>query len=103
MLTIHGPPRVWRPGSDLSVTITGDVPHGLYLPTSCRAVFYRDAARGDLLGYLRHLSALLSHHGVIVRGRVLASFDGSRLARDADNPRTEVVLSPVTPWQSTSV
>ena len=64
----------------------------LSTPVSCRALIYRDADRGDLIGYLQGLSDVLQHLGVIENDVLIKSYDGSRLLKDAANPRVEVVL-----------
>jgi hypothetical protein len=60
-----------------------------------RAIFYRDAERGDACGYYQGLSDLLQHYDVISNDKWLVSWDGSRLAIDRDNPRVEVTLTPI--------
>ncbi len=59
---------------------------------SCRAVFYRDAERGDAVGYYQGLADLLEKRGVIVNDAQIRDWDGSRLLKDAANPRVEVTL-----------
>ena len=59
---------------------------------SCSAIFYRDADRGDLVGYMQGLADLLEKRGILKNDRQIVSWDGSRLALDRDNPRVEVLL-----------
>jgi hypothetical protein len=65
------------------------------VPYNVRAIFYRDAERGDACGYYQGLSDLLQHHDVISNDKYLVSWDGSRLAVDRVNPRVEVTLTPI--------
>lgn len=57
------------------------------------AVFYREKNLGDLCGYLQALGDALEVAGVIANDRQIASWDGSRLAKDAANPRVELTLA----------
>lgn len=88
---------------DLFVTIRQNV--------NCRALFYRDASRGDAVGYYQGLADFLERYGQIKRdGRVLragliysdqqiVSWDGSRLLVDRERPRVEVELTIVSAHQ----
>ena len=72
-----------------SFPVSGDV--------NCRALFYRDANRGDAVGFYQGLADLLEKRGVLVNDRQIVSWDGSRLLKDAANPRVEIELTEVTP------
>lgn len=78
-----------------------------------RALFYRDAARGDLLGYAQGLADYLQEPviskefktirqgaGVILNDSAIVSWDGSRLLVDSAKPRIEVEITvdESTPW-----
>ena len=73
-----------------------------------RALFYRDRDVGDLIGYEQALADYLQEPkqspknpgklvrngaGVIKDDRQIASWDGSRLMKDAKNPRIECEIS----------
>lgn len=60
------------------------------------AAFYRDALRGDAVGYYQGLADLLEKRGIISNDKWLVSWDGSRLLKDRDRPRVEVELTDVT-------
>lgn len=62
---------------------------------NCRALFYRDANRGDAVGYYQGLADLLEKRTVIVNDRQIVSWDGSRLLKDAAHPRVELWLEAV--------
>jgi Holliday junction resolvase RusA-like endonuclease len=62
-------------------------------PVALAAVFYRDRASGDLMGYVQGLCDLLQHCGIILNDRQVASLDGTRLDKDAGNPRVEISLT----------
>ncbi len=57
-----------------------------------RAVFYRDAARGDAVGYYQALADALEKAGVLVNDKQIVSWDGTRLSKDAKNPRVEIEI-----------
>lgn len=59
---------------------------------NCRAIFYRDARRGDAVGYYQGLADLLEKRGVLRNDSLIVSWDGSRLSVDKTEPRVEVTL-----------
>lgn len=62
---------------------------------NCTALFYRDANRGDAVGYYQGLADLLQEAKVLADDVQIVHWDGSRLLKDADNPRVEVTLTPI--------
>lgn len=68
---------------------------GLARPMNAAAIFYRDADRGDAVGYYQGLADLLQQRGIVANDKFLVSWDGSRLLKDAADPRVELVLTPV--------
>jgi len=65
-------------------------------PVNCRAVFYREAERGDLIGYCQGLADLLQATGVVEDDLWIRGWDGTRLARTRQGPpRVEVELTPL--------
>lgn len=72
---------------------------GVHLPiydvVNVRAVFYRESRVGDACGFYQALGDLLQDAGIIVNDSQIASWDGSRLAKDAGRPRIEVWLQVV--------
>ncbi len=69
------------------------------VPVNCRALFYRDANRGDAVGYYQGLADLLEKRRVVANDRQIVSWDGSRLLKDVANPRVELTLE-VVQWPS---
>lgn len=63
-------------------------------PVSVAAVFFRDRNVGDLVNYLQALADALEHAGVVTNDRLIVSWDGSRLAKDAECPRIELTVAP---------
>jgi hypothetical protein len=59
------------------------------------AKVYRDADRGDWCGYMQGIGDFLEDVGIVEDDVLLRSIDGSRLCKDAENPRIELWL---TPW-----
>ncbi len=59
---------------------------------NCRALFYREALRGDAVGFYQAIADALEEARIIVNDKQLISWDGSRLLKDAINPRIEVIL-----------
>jgi hypothetical protein len=82
---------------------------GISLPitqyVNVRALFYRDRLTGDATGYYQALADYLqaprqkdgktTRHGagIIDDDALIASWDGSRLLKDAANPRIEVTIT----------
>ncbi len=62
-------------------------------PLNCAAIFYRDANRGDAVGYYQGLADALESAGVLSNDKWIMQWDGSRLAKDAKRPRIEVTLT----------
>lgn len=60
---------------------------------SVRALFYRDADRGDSHGYYQALADVLQGLGVIADDRLIEDWDGSRRLKDAARPRVEVTIT----------
>lgn len=83
--------RVKVEGREITMdgTYKGPIAH----PVNCRAIFFRDALRGDAVGYYQGLADLLQKARVVEDDKWIVSWDGSRLAKDAERPRVEVVLS----------
>lgn len=65
----------------------------LAIALNCAATFYRDADRGDAVGYYQGLADLLQEAGIVQDDKFIVSWDGSRLARDASRPRVELALT----------
>lgn len=65
------------------------------VPYRCRALFWRDADRGDLVGFQQGLADVLEEGGVISNDKWIQSWDGSRLLVDRACPRVEVTLTPI--------
>lgn len=62
-------------------------------PVNCRALIYRDRLSGDAVGYYQALADALEDARVVHDDVLIVSWDGSRLLKDAKNPRVEVVLT----------
>lgn len=60
-----------------------------------RALFYRDAERGDAVGYYQALADALQEGGILIDDKYAVSWDGSRLLVDKENPRVEVQITEV--------
>ena len=62
---------------------------------NCSAVYYRDARRGDIVGYEQGLADLLEKRRVVTNDAQIVSWNGSRMDLDGVNPRTEIELEKV--------
>ncbi len=62
-------------------------------PLNCAAIFYRDALRGDAVGYYQGLADALESAGVLSDDKWITQWDGSRLRKDAKRSRIEVTLT----------
>ena len=63
-------------------------------PVNCAAIFYRDADRGDAVGFYQGLADVLEKAGIVENDKFIVSWDGSRLRKDAARPRVELALTP---------
>ena len=63
-------------------------------PVNCAALFYRDALRGDAVGFYQGLADVLEKAGIVENDKFIVSWDGSRLRKDAARPRVELALTP---------
>ena len=68
---------------------------GLAQPLNCAAIFYRDALRGDAVGYYQALADALEAAGVVANDKWITQWDGSRLAKDATRSRIEVTITAI--------
>jgi Holliday junction resolvase RusA-like endonuclease len=64
-------------------------------PVNCRALFLRDALRGDAVGYYQALADTLEAAGIVANDKFIVQWDGSRLDKDAANPRIIFTLEAV--------
>jgi hypothetical protein len=80
-------------------------------PVHVTAVFYRDALRGDLTGYMQAIADWMQAPvtklrngvpkvtrqgaGIIVDDGQIACWDGSRLEKDSINPRVDITVRPL--------
>jgi Holliday junction resolvase RusA-like endonuclease len=75
--------------------LTLDRPLGpINTPVKVAATFYRDANRGDLIGYMQALADALEAAGVVENDRLIVSWDGTRMLVDRHAPRVEVTVEP---------
>lgn len=63
-------------------------------PITVAALFFRERSVGDLVNYMQALADALEKARVITNDRLIVSWDGSRLAKDAQRPRIEIVIVP---------
>lgn len=61
-------------------------------PYNCAAVFYRDADRGDMIGFAQGLADFLEQRNIISNDKWIRSWDGSRLDIDRARPRVELTI-----------
>ena len=62
-------------------------------PVQVSATFYRDKNLGDLVGYMQMIADCLEKAGVVVNDQLVQSWDGTRMSKDAANPRTELEVT----------
>lgn len=62
-------------------------------PVNLAAVVYREKNLGDLIGYLQAIADALQAAEVVTNDRLIVGFDGSRMTKDATNPRVELTLT----------
>lgn len=64
----------------------------LAVPMNCEALFYREAARGDSVGYVQGLYDLMQEWGIVADDKWITQGDGTRMLIDRARPRVEVTL-----------
>ncbi len=62
-------------------------------PCNITAIFYRETLVGDAVGFYQALADTLEKAGILENDRLIVSWDGSRLLKDAKNPRVEVEIT----------
>jgi Holliday junction resolvase RusA-like endonuclease len=62
-------------------------------PVNARLMIYRERATGDAVGYYQAVADALEKAGLLKNDRFIVSWDGSRLLKDAAQPRVEVELT----------
>jgi Holliday junction resolvase RusA-like endonuclease len=63
--------------------------------THVKATFYRERAAGDLVNFMQALADALEAAKVVTNDRLIESWDGTRLDKDANNPRVELDVMPL--------
>ncbi len=63
------------------------------VPCNVAALFYRDALRGDAVGYYQALADVLQKAGVVKDDVLVEQWDGSRMMKDAERPRIELTIT----------
>lgn len=71
--------------------------HGLPFrgPVNVKALFLRDADRGDACGFYQALADALEEGGVVENDRQVRQWDGTRLLVDRQNPRVIVTVEAI--------
>ena len=64
-----------------------------YAPVHVRVTFYREKNLGDLVNYMQMIADVLEKAGIVENDKWIMSWDGSRLDKDAANPRTELEVT----------
>lgn len=64
-------------------------------PYNCQALVYRDALRGDAVGYYQGIADVLESLKVVSNDKWILTWDGSELLVDRANPRVELILTPI--------
>ncbi len=83
--------RAWNKQAQLQLALLGFYPP-IQTAVNCRAMFYREALRGDAVGFYQALADALEEARIVLDDKFIVSWDGSRMLKDAANPRIEVVL-----------
>ncbi len=62
-------------------------------PVNVRALFYRERLTGDAVGYYQALGDALEEGRIVENDKLIVSWDGSRMLKDAANPRIEIEIT----------
>ncbi len=73
----------------------GDLRAAMAGPVNLSAQVFRDRDVGDLGNYLAAVCDALEGAGVVADDKLIQGFDGSRLKIDRENPRVEIMLTPM--------
>jgi Holliday junction resolvase RusA-like endonuclease len=60
---------------------------------NCRALIYRERAVGDAVNFYQAVADALQEGGVLANDRLIVSWNGSELLKDAANPRILIELT----------
>lgn len=80
----------WAEQAERRCTIKGR--KAIAEPVNCRASIYREALTGDAVGFYQAIADLLEKVGVVENDKWIVSWDGTRLMKDAKEPRIELCL-----------
>lgn len=90
---------VWIAKKSLPVVRQQLLDAGLVLPITvplnAAVQIYREAWIGDAVGYYQAIADWLEKVGIVENDRQIRSWDRTRLRKDADLPRVEIVLEEV--------
>jgi hypothetical protein len=86
------PSKAWMRWRDECLKQTNDSMRLRDQPYNLCALFYRDADRGDAIGYLQGLADVLQEAGIVSDDKWFTQFDGSRLLVDRERPRVELLI-----------
>ena len=64
-------------------------------PINVSAAFYRDKLTGDAVGYYQALADALEEGGIVENDSLIRSWNGSKLLKDAKNPRIEIEITEI--------
>lgn len=62
-------------------------------PVNCAALIYREKLIGDAVGFYQAIADTLQDARVVHDDYLIVSWDGSRILKDANNPRVEITLT----------
>lgn len=102
IITVRGRPmmlpspeyRAWEAGCGRASIFDRTAPPIAH-EVNCAATIWRNARVGDAVGYYQAIADCLETLGVVADDKWIVSWDGSRLAKDAESPRVDVVLTSV--------
>lgn len=63
-------------------------------PVNVCALIYREALTGDANGFYQAIADTLQEGRIVLNDSLIVSWDGSRLRKDAKNPRVELTITP---------
>ena len=85
--------RAWNKQAQLQLAVLRkNLGDPIDFAINCRAMFYREALRGDAVGFYQAIADALEEGGIVLDDKYIVSWDGSRMLKDAVNPRIEIVL-----------
>jgi Holliday junction resolvase RusA-like endonuclease len=88
------PFQEWNKSAQMQLAIVraGRRRFPITIPVNVRAFIFREQASGDASNYYQAIADALQEGRIVTNDSLIVSWDGSRLLKDAVNPRVEISI-----------